>query len=131
MDIEIFCLCDFAQEMGAGKMVIVGTFDTIFTDKMPWRQPTCSIVARVRFIAAEVGKHGLQVGITDPEGVDLVPPFHADLDIKIQSGHDSSVAGLVMGFGGLEFKKFGPHSIVLRIDGKKLKSLPLYIRPKQ
>ena len=34
MEIEIFTLCDYAQDM-KGKLVLVGTFDTIFPKQYP------------------------------------------------------------------------------------------------
>ena len=129
MDIEIFCLCDYAQEMGSGKIVIIGTFDTIFAQKMPSKHPTCSIVTRIRFTSTEVGRHNFQVAILDSEGSDIVPSFHAEFDVQIASGIESSLANFVMGIGGLEFKKYGTYSITLMLDGTRAKSLPLYVRP--
>jgi hypothetical protein len=131
MDTEIFCLCDYAQEMGGGKIVIVGTFDTIFAQKMPSKHATCSIVTRIRFVPTEVGRHTFQVAITDPGGSEVIPSFRGDFNVNILSGNDSSIANFVMNIGGLELKTFGTYSITLRIDGTTAKSIPLFVKPTQ
>ena len=48
MNIEAFLLCDAATDQ-LGKLNILGAFDNIFTKKVPFVHPACTIVARIRF----------------------------------------------------------------------------------
>jgi hypothetical protein len=68
MHVEIFTLYDFAENM-FGKLVIVGTFDTIFAHDVPVVRPTFSIALRVRFDGkTENGKHTFKISVVNPDG---------------------------------------------------------------
>jgi hypothetical protein len=60
MEIDIFAVCDFAQDV-AGKLTVVGTFDTIFVPELPAVLPICSIAARVRLQKKDDGLHSFKI----------------------------------------------------------------------
>ena len=66
MDTEILAVCDFAQDM-AGKLVIVGVFDTIFAPKLPAVRGTIAIGCRLRFQSSEAGQHSFRLSLLNPE----------------------------------------------------------------
>ncbi len=127
MDLEIFTICDYAQEM-AGKLVIVGVFDTINTMKLPANHPTMAIAARMRFEPAESGQHSFRVSMLDPERENVIPPLNGDVNVQIPSGADSGSANLVLGLAGVQFKFFGKHVITLALDDEEIKTVPFYIK---
>jgi len=74
MEIEVFTLCDFAQDNG-GKLTIVGTFDSIGTKKIPATHPSCSLATRLRFSEKETGDHTFKFRLIDAERKELIPPI--------------------------------------------------------
>ena len=49
MKVDIFTLCDSAQEYNNGKLVIVGTFNSIYAKNFPTDYPEFALVARIMF----------------------------------------------------------------------------------
>jgi hypothetical protein len=131
MDIEIFTLCDFAEDM-MGKLIIVGTFDTISAPKLPIHLPTCHIAARIRYRSGDSGKAPLELKILDPESHAVIPPIQGELDLQVPPGSDSAVANIAIGIGGLPFKVYGRHSVIFSLRGQEIRTLPLMVvQPKQ
>lgn len=126
MEIDIFAICDFAQDMN-GKLVIVGTFDTIFATKLPAVHPTCSIVARFRFNRNEVGRHSFSASFLDDNGKEFLPPVSGDINVQITSSMDEGRANIVMGIGMLKLSSYGKHYVNLSLDGEQIKSLPFTV----
>lgn len=130
MDIEIFTLCDHAQDFG-GKLVIVGTFDNIWAGGFPCVHPACSITGRLRFDPHESGRHRIRINIVDEDGREIVPPLMGELDLRPPAGVGSVAANFVLTIGQLAFPKPGHYSIDLFLDDAHARSLPLsvHLRP--
>lgn len=80
MIVDIFTLCDSAKEY-QGKLVIVGTFNTISAIQFPATHPELAIVARIVMGNQEKGKHTLKISIKkENEDAYLVNPFNMDID---------------------------------------------------
>ncbi len=75
MEIEIFTLCDFAQDNNQ-KLTIVGTFDTIQPPAYPHTHSLSSVACRMRFTGNEQGEYGLEIKILTKEGAPLIPPVN-------------------------------------------------------
>jgi hypothetical protein len=125
MDIELFAICDFAQD-NKGKLTIVGTFDTYFAKKVPSLIPTCHIAARIRFRAGEHGKIPFSIRIESPDGGDILPPINGSVDLNPRPGSESTAINICVGMGGLPIKVYGKHSITLSVKGQDLRTLPLF-----
>jgi len=69
MEIEIFTLCDFAQDNNS-KLTVVGTFDAIYSKQFPFVQQSFSVACRLRFSEKEVGD-ACSVGVGEPEWIRL------------------------------------------------------------
>ena len=130
MDLEIFTICDYAQEM-AGKLVMIGVFDTINATKLPANHPTMAIAARMRFELAERGQHSFRVSMLDPERKNVIPPLNGDVNVQISPAADSGTANLVLGLAGVQFELFGKHVITLALDDEEIKTVPFYIKQQQ
>ena len=78
MEIEIFTLCDFAQDNG-GKLIIVGTFDSMQAKAFPVRHPACAIACRLRFSKKEHGPHSITVRVIDGQNNEFVQTLEAEI----------------------------------------------------
>jgi hypothetical protein len=126
MEIEIFTLCDFAQDNG-GKLIIVGTFDSMQAKTFPVRHPACSIACRLRFSKKEHGPHTVTVRFTDHQNNELVQPLEAEIMVEEPTLSDHSTINLVINYNNIEFKNAGRYSFELSIDGEWKTGLPLQL----
>ncbi|MBK6478714.1 MAG: hypothetical protein KA109_01535 [Saprospiraceae bacterium] len=126
MEIEIFTLCDYAQDM-KGKFVIVGTFDTIFPKQYPCNHPSCCIALRLRFSEDEQGEHKLKLRLIDQKGLEIVKPVEGKIQVKTPiKGHHSTV-NFSLQFNQLKFETPGKYAFELYIDDDWRSGLPLLL----
>ena len=125
MKIELFTFCDFAQE-NAGKLTIVGTFDTIISRNFPCIHPQLSVVIRMRFDLWEFSNHEFRIETQDLDGSMIIKPIRGNLEVK-GVGNATAVSHLVFTMSNLHFKGPGVINFILYVDDKELSSLPLYL----
>lgn len=130
MRIEIFSLCN-AATAEAGKLNMLGVFDTIWTKRIPAVHPQCSIVLRIRFDGVERGEHKVAVNFVDADGKHLIPPAKGTININFPDEQRSGSANLIFNIQRLKLEKHGEYSIDLAIDGRQEASLPLYVKEKR
>jgi hypothetical protein len=126
MRIEIAVICDAATEH-AGKLNILGSFDQLYANSFPLILPQCTIVFRIRFNRAEMGRRKFSLKITDLEGNLLVPSMDAELPLQLVEGEDSRVGNLLLNIHGLRFDAPGKYTIDLAFDQAHVISLPLRV----
>ncbi len=131
MNIEIFSLCDAATVDAAGKLNVLGAFDTIWTDDIPTVYPQCSIALRIRFENIERGEHRVMVNFVDLDGKHIIPSANGVININFSNEQKSGSANLVLNIQMLKIEKYGEYSIDLAIDGRREASLPLFIKIRQ
>jgi hypothetical protein len=125
MEIEIFTLCDFAQDT-MGKLTIVGTVDFISTPVFPTVHPHCSVALRIRFSDKEVGQHSGSILFTNPNGEEVLPKLPFNLNVaKGPNGY--TTVNMVLNAGNLQFKTPGKHVIQLHIDDEWRSGLSLFL----
>ena len=127
MNVEMFLLCDAATDT-AGKLNILGAFDSIMVGSFPAVHPQCAIALRIRFLRVEEGDHTVRISLIDADGHSIVPDLDASMNVKFGGPESSLAANLIMNLQRLQFKKAGEYSIELTVDGRNEKSLPLMIR---
>jgi hypothetical protein len=126
MEIEIFTLCDYAQDM-KGKFVIVGTFDTIFPSVYPCIHPSCSVALRLRFSDEEQGDHMLKIRIIDSKGNEIIKNIEGKIQVAVpMKGHHSTV-NFALQLNQLKFDQAGKYAIELYFDGEWRSGLPLLL----
>ncbi len=130
MQLEVFSLCD-AATVGAGKLNLLGVFDTIWARKMPVVHPQCTVALRVRFYASEGNKHNVSVKLIDVDGKHVVPPTNGDIKIQHPKGQRSSSTNLIFNIQGLKLEKYGEYSIDLAVGGRSVSSLPFFVKEKK
>ena len=129
MNIEAFLLCDAATDT-AGKLNLLGAFDSFFVNEVPAVHPHCAVVLRLRFDHAEAGEHTITMHLIDEDGKHVMQPLEGRLRVH---GTPSATAtsNLILNMQGLKLTRFGELAFHLQIDGKPAASLPLYIRKVQ
>lgn len=126
MEIEIFTLCDFAQDSNS-KLTIVGTFDSINTRQFPVQHPSCSIACRLRFGASETGTYNFKLRLTDSSGKEVIQPIEGNISIGEPPNGQLTSVNIVINFNQLKFEKPGRYSFELYIDGDWKSGLPLFL----
>jgi hypothetical protein len=130
MNIEVFSLCDAATVDTAGKLNVLGAFDTIWSGNMPAVYPQCAIALRIRFEGIERGEHRVTVNFVDEDGKHIIPSAKGAVNINFPDEQRSGSANLVLNLQMLKLEKYGEYSIDLTVDGRSEGSLPLFVREK-
>jgi hypothetical protein len=126
MEIEIFTVCDFSEDI-ANKMVIVGTFDTIWAKIFPAVHPSFSIAARFRFSKEELGEHKFKILFTDEKENNFLPPIEGGINVKSAPGLDHATVNLSLNIGQPTFPQPGKYSVQFHLDGKWKTGLNIYL----
>lgn len=126
MRVELFALCDFAQD-AAGKLTVVGAFDTIMAVEIPATHPLMCVAGRFRFMAHELGEHRLRIEFQDPEGRPFVQPMEQTLRFA-ELGDDTGSISVVIHLQSCPLRAWGKHLVRLFLDGHEEANLPLYIK---
>lgn len=130
MLVEIFSICDAATDYG-GRLNVLGAFEGIAASSAPIVRDRCSLAVRLRFEAAETGRHAVEVRIVDKGGRVIGPTMSASLMTKLLAGRESGAQNLVLNINGLTFPAFGTYRIELRVDGEERSYLPLLVAQAQ
>jgi hypothetical protein len=126
MEIEIFTLCDFAQDNNS-KLTVVGTFDAIHSKQFPFVHQSFSVACRLRFSEKETGQHEMRLRFTDGGGSELIKPIEGQMSIAAPKNGQYSPVNLVFNFNQVKFDKPGRYSFELYIDGEWRSGLPLFL----
>ncbi len=126
MEIEIFTLCDFAQDNNS-KLTIVGTFDSIHAKQFPVSHPVCAVASRLRFAAKEAGDYLLKLRLINIDGKEIIQPIEGNITVGSAPNGQFSTINFVVNFNQLQFEKPGRYSFELYIDGDWKTGLPLIL----
>lgn len=132
MEVEIFTLSDSSYDY-SGKLVIVGAFDTIFSNTFPCIHPTLSITLRLRFTLAEIGSHQIKLAITGANNQMIIPPIDAPMNMNLLANNnptnnpipDEPAINFIANYNGIRFDIPGKYKISLYINGNLKSSIPL------
>jgi hypothetical protein len=125
MNAEIFTLCDAATVSG-GKLNILGSFDTIAAVNFPCQHPICAIAMRLRFDLGEEGEHSFEFHFCDPDMRPVLKPMKQSVVINIPNER-SQTHHHIWNILGFEIKEAGEYYFELKLDGKSLSRIPLYV----
>lgn len=127
MEIEIFTLCDFAQDNNS-KLTIIGTFDSIYAKQFPVQHPSCSVTCRLRFANKEAGDYDFKLRLIDADGKEIIQPVEGNIKTGESVNGQFTTVNLVINFNQLQFAKAGRYSFELYLDGDWKSGLPLILR---
>jgi len=115
MEYEIFTICDNAQNYN-GKLVIVGTFDTIFSQSFPLTYDAFSLAVKINCPTNEFKDGTLQVNLkNEKNGEDVCTPITAN--VPIDKSISSQTLTLVLNFNKVLFTEPGEYFIELKFNG--------------
>lgn len=127
MKVEVFSLCDAATD-NRGKLNILGTFDQLYSVKIPVVHPACAIALRLRFDKMEEGAHKVNLQWVDPDGHPVFQPMDGQVHPRMADEVDSVAVNLILNFQHVKFESFADYQINLTIDDQTIASLPLRVR---
>lgn len=127
MNVDVFTLCDFAQNTPGNKMNIVGTFNRIFARQIPAVHPLCALAVLMRFQQIEQGTKNIRVSIIDSDGRPVVPTLEAQLNVQISPNESDASVPLAVVIQQISLPRFGEYSVDLAVDGRQEASIPLYV----
>jgi hypothetical protein len=126
MTVEVFTLCDNVQNY-ADKLVIVGTFDSIFAKSLPAIHPVLSVAIKLRYRNDEQGSYRLRLEINHDQGSETLVGIDGQIDLRA-GRMDSSVANLAFNIVNTTFKVYGDYSAQLKIEGEVIGKIPFYVQ---
>lgn len=127
MDAELFTLCAYAKEKG-GSLTVLSTFDDLCSANLPFRAPSCYVVARVRFLQQESGEIPVEIKITAPDGQNVIPPFRTTKMVHVPPCDESGTTNICAGLGFMNFRAYGKYSMTLSLCEQVLKILPFFVK---
>jgi len=127
MNTQIAVLCGAATDY-QGKLNLLGTFDTIFTRKLPAVHPSCAIVLRIIFTRVETGKHRIRIDFVDEDGKAVIQPLELPFEIRMPDGAISLSRNFIVNLQQIKFEKAGSYSVDVAINGRHEVSVPLAVR---
>ncbi len=129
MDIDLALLADAATIDGAGKLNILGIFDSIGGRQFPLKHGRLALVLRFTAGLEDAGSHDVLLRLTDPEGKEMV-----SLNGTIQLGPGPASGGgrirvpHILNLDGLVFTQPGTHVFDLSLDGEHSVTIPLRVQ---
>ncbi len=126
MRVEIFALCDAATADIAGKLNLLGTFDSLFAPSVPFVHPSCALAVRVRFELSDEGTHSLEIRLADSDGKAILPAMRSVIQVKATNDLKTIARNLVLNIQQLKLERFGEYTLDMFCDGKLVASSPLY-----
>ena len=126
MEIDLAVVADAANVSQEGKLNILGIFDTIWSRDFPFRHASMIFVVRVSADFTEQGVHPMEVRLVDADGEQI---FSAEGPLQVASGVPGRPVKphIVMGLSGVAFPRAGDYAFDILIDGRHVRSVPLYI----
>lgn len=117
MKVDIFTLCDNAQEYD-GKLIIIGTFNSIYAKEFPTLHPEFALVARVVFGEDEKGFHNIDFSIKkNSEDVYIMPLGQMTADTTHTKGKEAVINVVVKG-NNILIPSAGTYVVTLKVDDK-------------
>ena len=121
MNLEIFTLCD-AATVHAGKMNVLGSFDTISAEAFPTNHPQCVVACKVRTGSEDEGPQEIRIHIIDPDGRDVIPPVQSRMEGGERLHHH------LWHLHGFPLPKQGTYFVDFIANGELLGRNPLFVR---
>lgn len=117
MKVDIFTLCDSAQEYN-GKLIIIGTFNSIYAKEFPTLQPEFALVARVIFGENERGIHNIEFSIKkNDEDAYIMPMGQMTADTADTKSKDAVINVVVKG-NNIPIPSAGTYIVTLKVDNQ-------------
>ena len=128
MRVDLALLADAATVDSAGKLNILGIFDSITSTRFPAKHGLISLVLRFSAGLEQAGEHTITISLRGPAGENLLR-----LDGKVKFGPGAASDGgqmkipHILNMDGIVFQKPGSYAFDVDLDGEHQVSLPLRV----
>jgi hypothetical protein len=126
MYFQVAVLCDAATDH-AGKLNILGAFDTIVGNSFPLVHPQCSVALRIVFTEFESGDHKVQVNMLNEDGEKVIKPIELGLKISAPRQGFFVSRNVILNWQRLKVEKPGEYSVDVAVDNKLATRIPLQV----
>lgn len=129
MEIEIFTLCDSAQNYQE-KLVVVGTFHSIYSQLIPFTHDSFSIACGIRLDKTDTATdYDFEIKFLREDGTKFIPTDVKGKLTPVKNEENTAyrMLNFVVNARSIEFTSTGMHFIELLINGKSVKRYPLEI----
>ena len=127
MDIQVAVLCDAATD-SAGKLNVLGTFDTINASQMPAVHPQCSIALRFVFNKSEEGNHELVLNFVNEDSKPVMGEIRLPVEVVVPDDSFFISRNFIVNIQRLALETAGFYSFNLVLDGELRGSIPLLVK---
>ncbi len=128
MDVQIFTLCDYAARDDRNKLNIIGTFDKLYSEFLPFTtQQRYSIASRITFSKSEGTKYTLEVNIIDGNGQKIIQSINGNIDCIFQKNETKTSFSFVICLPPITFVKFGEYAIRMSVANKLVKDFSFWV----
>jgi len=127
MQIQVAVICDAATET-YGKLNLLGAFDAIHAQNLPWTHPPFSIALRVTFNQVEEGAHKLRLNLVGEDGQLIMPSIDLGVEVKMPEDNHFVTCNLIIGIQQLKFEQPGHYSFDVVFDGRQEAAIPLLVK---
>ncbi len=128
MKFEVFTVCEKAIAPEAC-LTIIGIFDTLQTPVVPVVRSFCLAVRLRSDFLDRSSPYRFSIAIIDADGKPVVSKIEGTLG-PANGGSDMAV-NLVISFDRIEFRDFGPHELIMHIEGERRMSAPIHVKRKR
>lgn len=119
MILEIFTLCDHAQQDAQGKLTIVGTFDAInHAGNFPLIYPHCAVALRMRFADSESGNHAGYIAFKKADRSEILVKVDFSFTVLNTSATGYTSINMPFNMGNFRFPEDGKYVIELYLDSE-------------
>ena len=123
-------LADAVVHGSQGKKNIIGTFTIIYAYDLPCHHPSLSLAVRIEGHNTEIGSHHLELAFVDADYTEIGKPVKSDFELE---SNQFPIEGIppafetIMNIRNLPFPKAGSYEFVVKVDGRHIGSIPLYV----
>jgi len=117
MRVDIFTLCDNAQQYEGGKLVIVGTFNNVYAKSYPINLQSFSLVTRIIFGKEEAGSYNIKVSIKNADSDTYLLPAW-ETKVTTPSNDEEKTVNFIVNGNNVRIPAEGNYVATLAIRGK-------------
>ncbi|MHB1345537.1 MAG: DUF6941 family protein [Thermoleophilia bacterium] len=127
MRIDLALLGDYAIADKMDKLTVAGIFRDIYAVSVPFARPVMYLALTVAVEPLDGPKHHLSVRMIDPDGKDVIPELHADMEVARPDPETDATMNLVLELNGVQFATTGTHCFDIFLDGRFTERVPLEV----
>ncbi len=128
MRVDLALLADAATVDSAGKLNILGIFDSITSTRFPAKHGLISLVLRFSAGLEQAGQHTIRIRLSGPEGEEVL---RLDGEVKFGPGAARDGGQLkiphILNMDGIVFRAPGRYAFDVDLNGEHQVSLPLQV----